>query len=80
MEQVNGWLSMTAPPNYHGAMPTNLWQVGVPVLGQRRLPLPVDLAPGMYDLIVGWYEPQTGERLLLVTGEDSLFLTQVKVD
>jgi len=68
------------PLNYYGYLPTNLWQVGVPVLGQRTISLPADLAPGMYDLIIGWYEPNTGERLLLATGEDSLYLTRVKVD
>jgi hypothetical protein len=67
------------PPNYYGYLPTNLWQVSVPVLGQCTLSLPADLAPGTYDLFIGWYEPKTGERLLLATGEDSLYLTQVKV-
>ncbi len=34
--------------------------------------LPLDLAPGAYRLRIGVYDPATGERLTLPTGEDSL--------
>ena len=68
------------PANDYGALPTHLWRAGVPVLDQRTLSLPADLAPGTYDLLIGWYEPGTGERLLLPTSENSQHLTRVKVD
>jgi hypothetical protein len=66
-------------PNYLGALPTSLWRVGVPVLDIHTLVLPPDLAPGGYSLRIGWYDPQTGERLTLATGEDSLLLSEVQV-
>jgi len=66
-------------PGYLGALPTTLWQPGVPVLDEHILSLPVDLAPGEYHLVVGWYDGTTGERLPLVTGGNSLELTTVLV-
>ncbi len=36
-----------------------------------------DIAPGEYDLRVGWYEEASGERLLM-NGADSFFLTRVR--
>jgi hypothetical protein len=49
--------------------------------GDQRvgLLLPVDLAPGAYQLLIGVYDPATGERLTLPTGEDSLAIEGIRV-
>ena len=39
-----------------------------------RLQLPEDLAPGEYRLISGWYQRETGQRLLSPDGRDHLLL------
>lgn len=41
--------------------------------------LPVDLAPGTYQLLIGVYEPVTGDRLSLRTGDDSLVIEGIEV-
>jgi uncharacterized membrane protein len=68
------------PANYYGELPTTLWQAGLPVLDHRNLSLAADLAPGKYDLVVGLYDRETGQRLLLPTGEDSYRLAQVQIE
>jgi uncharacterized membrane protein len=66
-------------PGYLGALPTTLWQQGVPLLDRHAVPLPEDLAPGQYTLLIGWYDPQSGERLPLPSGEDGLILAGIEV-
>ena len=43
------------------------------------LSLPEDLAPGEYNLVTGFYRRDTGQRLLSPTGEDSLWVTRIRV-
>ena len=57
-------------PGYLGALPTTVWEPGVAVLDRHEVSLPVDLDAGDYSLRVGWYDPQSGERLLLPSGDD----------
>ena len=66
-------------PGYLGALPTTLWEPGVPVLDRRVVSLPVDLAAGQYTLLIGWYDPQSGERLPLPSGADALRLTEITI-
>ena len=55
-----------------GLIPTTLWEPGVSVFDRYGLPLPHDLAPGRYALIVGLYHITLGERLLVTRdGEPS---------
>ncbi|MBN1658554.1 MAG: DUF2079 domain-containing protein, partial [Anaerolineae bacterium] len=67
------------PANYYGALPTDLWQPGVALLDRRTFALPPDLTPGTYRLLVGWYDPNTGDRLSLATGSDSLLVTTIEI-
>ncbi len=55
--------SADAPPvgNFY---PTSLWQAGDVVDDQHWLSVPADLPPGRYPLLIGWYEPGSGARLL----------------
>lgn len=46
-----------------GAAPTTTWTPGEVLPDTYNLSLPPDLPPGEYRLIVGWYDPQTGQRV-----------------
>ncbi|HMR67268.1 MAG TPA: DUF2079 domain-containing protein, partial [Anaerolineae bacterium] len=59
------------PQDPLGYRPTSAWQPGQPVIDRQTLPLPANLQPGEYHLVVGWYYPPTGERLPLTTGSAS---------
>src|SRR5690606_16785375 len=43
--------------------PTSGWQAGRFVTTELPVPIPADVAPGVYRLVVGLYEPDTGRRL-----------------
>ena len=52
------------------------------------LPLPADLPPGTYRLVIGLYDPSNGQRLVLraaappdpaLDGPDALVLAEIKV-
>lgn len=59
-----------APP-LGGRWPTSLWLPGVALDDRHTVPLPDGLAPGSYDLVVGLYDPITGQRLALPDGAGS---------
>jgi hypothetical protein len=75
-----------AAPNWFVPLPTSGWSGGEPgVWTAHTVGLPPDLAPGRYDLVVGWYDWQTGERLSLARSPgnpegDELVLGPVTVD
>ena len=66
-------------PGYLGAVPTTLWQPGVPVLDEHVVALPDDLPSGEYSLLIGWYDYQTGQRLPSSQGGDSLLVTEIEI-
>lgn len=49
----------------HGFWPTTSWRPGVAVDDDFTLTAPATLAPGEYHLLIGWYNPVSGERVLL---------------
>jgi uncharacterized membrane protein len=53
------------PRDAWGPRPMTTWRTGQTILDEQVLPLPVDLPPGAYDLILGVYDWQSGERLPL---------------
>ncbi|MGQ9828746.1 MAG: hypothetical protein ACUVSW_12880 [Roseiflexus sp.] len=57
--------------------PTSHWQVGEMVIDQADTPLP-ELPVGKYSLLIGLYDPKTGERLP-VQEETSVLLTTFTV-
>ncbi len=65
-----------APP-LDGRWPTSLWLPGVPLDDPHRVTLSEGLAPGTYRLLVGLYDPLTGERLPLPDGADALHLAEL---
>jgi hypothetical protein len=67
----------------HGDWPTTTWLPGEWLTDTIPLSLPADLPPGDYDLLIGWYYWETGERLpVLVEGTDDQtvsYLTTVTI-
>jgi hypothetical protein len=59
------------PQNW--SYPTNWWEADEFVADTVTLTVPV----GTYDLMVGWYEPDTGERLPVQTAEGTSYPNQV---
>ena len=43
--------------------PTTFWQTGDRIYDEKTIALPAGLPPGDYTLVVGLYDPATGERL-----------------
>jgi hypothetical protein len=50
-------------PPFQGAYPTSLWDPGEIIADQISIPLPAELPAGKYELMVGWYDLRTGQRL-----------------
>lgn len=62
-----------------GFYPTSGWDVGEVVADTYTLGVPTTAAAGTYQLVVGFYRPETNERLALAAGEDRLNVGQVAV-
>jgi hypothetical protein len=62
-----------------GAYPVPWWQPGTVIEDIHPLILPPDLSVGVYYLTVGFYLPESGQRLLLAGGEDNLTLGYVEI-
>ena len=54
--------------------PTNWWETGEYVCETLTFP---DLPSGEYEIWLGWYEPESGQRLVTTEGEDRVWLTAV---
>jgi hypothetical protein len=63
-----------------GRWPTSLWPPGFSFSDTHTVLLPADLAAGTYDLLIGLYEPSTGQRLRLPDGMDAIRLEGVQFD
>ncbi len=59
----------TQPRDAAGPLPMSTWPLGATVAGRYAIPLPADLPPGPYTVIVGVYDWQAGVRLP-ATGAD----------
>ncbi|MBX3057010.1 MAG: phospholipid carrier-dependent glycosyltransferase [Anaerolineae bacterium] len=55
------------------------WQPGDALLHSHTIPLPDNLPPGTYEVRLGLYHPQTGQRWLVETGADYVVLRDVEV-
>ena len=72
-------------PPLGGAYPTSFWQVGERLVDRHDMQLPAGLPAGEYELLVGMYLLETGERLpwLDADGEaqgDAIPLGRLRVD
>ena len=66
-------------PPLDGRWPTSLWPPGLTLDDNHTVPLPENLAAGTYQLLVGLYDPATGERLRLPDGRDAVRLDGVEI-
>ena len=46
-----------------GLEPTSMWPVGVAIVDRQGVALPVELPAGRYELLLGVYDPASGQRL-----------------
>ena len=65
-------------------LPTSAWRAGQTTVGQFRVAPSPEAPPGDYPLVIGLYDPTTGERLPILDAlgqpiGDSLILTTVRV-
>lgn len=67
-EQVSG----NDLPLTNGYYPASLWEAGEIVDHVHTLPIPFRLPAGAYRLVVGLYDPQTGQRLAVLDSQDTL--------
>lgn len=55
------------PPTWFTPRPTSTWQTGsnglAGIIDAHTIAIPKDVEPGQYELVVGWYDWQTGKRL-----------------
>ncbi len=59
-----------------GARPTMGWAPGEVVTGSLDLSIGAGVPPGDYSIRIGWYDAQTGERILLAEGGDFTILAE----
>ncbi|MBN1313205.1 MAG: hypothetical protein JXB30_17485 [Anaerolineae bacterium] len=57
-----------------GSRPTTTWSAGEIIIDVWYVALPPTLPAGDYEVWVGWYDWRTGERLALLSGQDSIKL------
>ena len=63
-----------------GALPTTGWARGEYLTDFHTIAVDAAAAPGVYNLVVGLYDPATGQRLATPGGEDHVVLgTSVRV-
>ncbi|MGB0383682.1 MAG: ArnT family glycosyltransferase [Ardenticatenaceae bacterium] len=66
-------------PPEGGFYPTSAWVIGDLVEDHHTLQLPLTLPAGEYRLLAGWYQLNSGERLLLTDGSDAFELGRWQV-
>jgi uncharacterized membrane protein len=66
-EPANGWLR------------TNLWRAGDTTPDRYILELDESLLPGDYEIVVGLYNPLTGERLATGDGKDQTIISSIPI-
>ena len=69
------------PPLWDVRRDTTTWDDRAELLLGREFILspPPDLAPGVYSLISGLYDPATGQRLLAADGADHLIIAAITI-
>lgn len=60
-----------------GTAPTSTWRPNVDVIDPHPIPLPAGLGAGPYHLVIGWYLRETGARVPLDGGGESVALPDV---
>lgn len=67
LDHAGSIVSQADGPPVNGDWPTSVWQRGHPLTDAHNLSLPADLPAGEYSLIVGLYDPKSGDRVSAFT-------------
>jgi len=70
------WGQEDRPPD----PPTSRWQVGIVYSESYTLRVKPETPPGFYEIEVGLYRPETGERLRLPDSRDFVLLSRIRVE
>ncbi|MEW5985407.1 MAG: glycosyltransferase family 39 protein [Chloroflexota bacterium] len=62
-DQAGQLVAQADGPPLAGWYPTSWWAAGEVVVDRRVFPVPRELSPGRYELVVGLYDPLSGARL-----------------
>ncbi len=62
-----------------GSRPSNSWSAGEAITDRHGLLLPIPGSPGTLHLVLGLYDPQTGQRLHLADGREAVELGTVHI-
>jgi hypothetical protein len=62
------WAQRDGPPR-GGDFPTDEWMSGDVIVDPYSMTMPGDAPPGRYSIIMGMYDPATGQRLRLVAAD-----------
>ncbi len=76
-DRAGGNVSQGDAPPLGGAWPTSLWPAGYLLQDPHTVPLPANLPAGQYEIVVGLYDPRTGQRVPLKAGGDELTLETI---
>lgn len=86
-DETNGTVAQADHFIYDGKVPTSRWpellENDTAIRDGATLALPPDLAPGRYRLVVGFYHPETFERLGVIndnSGENAVILNEWRVN
>lgn len=60
-------------------VPTTRWEVGEVYRETYTLTLKPETPPGLYEIEIGWYWPETGERLRLLDGRTYVLIGRIRV-
>ena len=63
----------------NNSRPTTTWRSGEIIVDSYAIPIAAQAPPGNYQIEIGLYDPATGARLPLASGDDHLLLTSVIV-
>jgi 4-amino-4-deoxy-L-arabinose transferase-like glycosyltransferase len=73
------WGQWDNPPVW-GTYPTTDWEAGEIVFDQYLIPVSEDAPPGEYHLLVGLYDPITGERLAVINDGGEAIGDHIQLD
>lgn len=72
------WAQADGAPR-NGSRPASGWASGEAIVDVRQIALPPDLPPGVYTLVAGWYNWQSGARVPLPGQPDDALTLPVRV-
>jgi hypothetical protein len=68
LDANRNWIAGADGPPVNNFYPTGLWQPGDWIDDDRHLTIPDELSAGHYPVLIGLYDPDSGERLTRLDG------------